>query len=1346
MKNILNILFQITFSLITINPTHAYNLKQVSQKENFSNTSITSFCQDEKGIMWIGTCDGLNTYNGREISIYTPSNAKNSLSGNFIGKILYTDDNIYWMQNYHGLNKYNTKTNKLIKYYEFSKVYFIEKDNFNNIIIINDKSNVYYYHKQSDSFKKIIFSVITTSEIYRFFIDKDNNAWIITRNGKTYSYKISKNSNSGEITLSLNTEQNYSKKLFKSCFYNDNLLQVIDQNNNLFIYDLKTKLETPIFNLNHEIKVRGEVTEIYKYRNRYFIGFALGGLIILEENPKTGLYTFSELDINCGITCIKKDRLQDILWIGTDGQGVYLYSETSYSIKSTILNNEAYKIGHPIRTIFLDKDQTLWIGTKGDGILKIFKYDVNKNIANCQTEKITSTNSLLNSNAVYCFAESKKNLLWIGNEEGLNYFSYKDNKTKNIKLKINDHAFKYIHDIYEDDNSNIWIASLGMGIIKAHVDGTINEPILTNIQYFSINNSKHDFNYFTTIFPENDTTIWFGNKGHGPFRINTRINKLIPLNFFNDYKPNTINDIFTINKDKYNNYLFGTGYGLIQYNSNGDYKIYNSQNGFLNNPVQATLNGNNNDIWLCTNRGIFVFNSAKNTFRVFENEYSQNIVVFAYGSAFKDKNTGTLFFGGINGFISIIERNILDPKYCPPVNFDKLKLFGQNNNILQFIDNDKKSNTLNLKHNQNFFSIAFTAIDYFNGNNYTYEYRLIGLNDQWINNDRSDVATFTNIAPGNYTLQVKYYNRTEGLESKIYTINIRVGYPWYRTIWAYSFYFIVLIILIYLANRFIMMQIKHKEQKKINDIEKKHQKEVFESKLDFFTNITHEFSAPLTLISGPCERILAQKDINKFVRNYAQMIKTNSTRLYSLIQELIEFRKIETENRNLQIECLDILDSISITIDTFKVMAEAKKIKFEAIIPKELVWNTDKGFFISIVINLLSNAFKYTSNGKKIKFEISIKNNTLIIDVKNQGNINEADFVHIFDRFTVLENFEKQENRQSFSRSGLGLAISSNMIKLLNGKITVTNTTDNWIKFSVDLPMLTTTSNMSDNNLSRYIPSVEVPLSITLHESEIDKMKPTILIIDDEIEVLWLISEILSDNYNTIRLQDATKIDHILQDYYPDLIISDVMMPNLNGIDLTKKILNNKETKHIPVILVSANHNVEQQIESLALGAEMYITKPFNTEYFKIYVNQLFERKEKFKNYYNSPISSFDMNDGKLTHKDHRKFLQSVLSIINDNITDPNLSTQFIAEKLKMGSRSLYRKIKEIGEDSPSTLIRESRLFVARNLLVQTTLNIDEIIFKSGFTDKSTFFKLFNKKFNCTPKEYRSNNIDNISK
>lgn len=621
------------------------------------------------------------------------------------------------------------------------------------------------------------------------------------------------------------------------------------------------------------------------------------------------------------------------------------------------------------------------------------------------------------------------------------------------------------------------------------------------------------------------------------------------------------------------------------------------------------------------------------------------------------------------------------------------------------------------------------------------------MSDQWVNNGSESGVSFTNMAPGEYTLLVKYYNSVFDKESDVYSLVIRIGDPWYASWWAYLIYALCLLLLAALLIRSFILRSKRKKQELLNEIEKRHQKNVFESKLRFFTNIAHEFCTPLTLIYGPCGRILSSKGLSKFVVDYVQMIQTNAERLNNLIHELIEFRRIETGNREVRVESLNVSSIVKGIAKTFVEMAKSRNITFLSKIPEQVMWNSDKGFLNTIIINLISNAFKYTPDGQSIKIEVDTsRENMLALRVANEGStIKEKDFQYIFNRYAILDNFENQDEK-NFSRNGLGLAISYNMAKLLNGTLKVENTPDGWVMFTLTLPVVELTTGVVETKrlTAEYIPKIDTQSILKLPQYEFDKMRPTLLVVDDEIEMLWFIGEIFSADFNVVTLQDPERLDQVMNEVYPNVIICDVMMPGMGGIELTRRIKSVKETAHIPIIVVSGRHEMEQQMEALSAGAEMYITKPFSAEYLRISVCQVIERKEVLKNYFSSPISSFEKSDGKLTHKESKKFLQSVLKIINDNITNKDLTPRYIADRLAISPRSLYRKMEEIGEDSPTDLIKECRLHIAKDLLLTTKKTIDEIVFDSGFSNKVTFFKVFREKYECTPKEFRMKHLEEV--
>ena len=374
---------------LLIHTVSAYNLKQIADKEYMSNSSITSLCQDERGLMWIGTCDGLNIYDGQEIEEFKTRDKEDYLSGNLIDNIVYTGDEIYWIQTYYGLNRLDRRTNTLTHYNEFQKLFFMNKDNNGNLFIIQDSNCIYYYHKNEGVFKKINITGIPISDIVDFFIDGNNRMWVVMK-GYNRCYDIQQEAISGDITLlPQKTSLQYHTSLLY-CFNDEQSLYYIDKDYNFYAFHIPTRKNEFIANLGKEIQARGKISSIVHYHDSFFVGFLMDGILLLEKQKEANAWQIQPLPINSGVFCLKKDRFQDIVWIGTDGQGVYLYSNPLYSIKSTVLSNYSEKIERPVRALYLDDDHTFWIGTKGNGILKIYDYEVDKNISDCLIADIKS--------------------------------------------------------------------------------------------------------------------------------------------------------------------------------------------------------------------------------------------------------------------------------------------------------------------------------------------------------------------------------------------------------------------------------------------------------------------------------------------------------------------------------------------------------------------------------------------------------------------------------------------------------------------------------------------------------------------------------------------------------------------------------------------------------------------------------------------------------------------------------------------------------------------------------------------------------------------------------------------
>lgn len=550
---------------ILMNTAGAYNLKQVADKEYMSNSAITSLCQDDKGLMWIGTCDGLNVYDGRAVEEFKICDKEGYLSGNQIDNIIYTGDDTYWFQTYYSLIRLDRKTNSITRFYEFQKLFPMNKDNHGTLFIIKDSDCVYYFHKKEGVFKKINVAGIPISDVITFFFDNNNRMWVIMR-GYNRCYDLQQDSVTGNITLTSQKSglEHHTPLIY--CTHDDGTIYYVDKEYNLYTFYIESKQKEFVVNLGTKIQAHDRISTIIKYHDSFFVGLMIDGVLILEKPKGSNEYQIQPLPINSGVFSLVKDRFQDLIWIATDGQGVYLYSNPLYSIKSVVLSNYTEKIERPVRALLLDKERTFWIGTKGNGILKIYDYEVDKDISDCRSEVLTISNSGLGSNAVYCIKGSNRNLLWIGDEEGLNFYSYRERRIKKIPLWIDNEEIKYIHDIYETEDSELWLASVGMGIVRARIGGTPDHPVLENMQRYVANAGEFGSNCFFTICKGDSLGLLFGNMGSGVFRFNEISNGLEPLTT-HKYENMNLNKVVPIVKDDANNYLIGTTYGVIKYTS-----------------------------------------------------------------------------------------------------------------------------------------------------------------------------------------------------------------------------------------------------------------------------------------------------------------------------------------------------------------------------------------------------------------------------------------------------------------------------------------------------------------------------------------------------------------------------------------------------------------------------------------------------------------------------------------------------------------------------------------------------------------------------------------------------------
>lgn len=1321
----------------------AYSLRQFSNKDGLSNSAILSLCQDNQGVIWIGSCDGLNSFDGANIQVYSPANSSKAfLSGNLINHIMETEKDVLWIQTNYGLDRLDTKLQICQNFPEFKDNNFMTKSIDNEFFIIKDDGYLYHYQREKQAFEKLDIPQVAFRHVLTMTVDTNNILWIFTSNNDTRSYQISKTDHNS-INLLPNESFQHSEKLLWA-FAEENLMYFIDGTYSLYEYDFSNHQQYFIADLKTEIEAHGDVSSIIKQQNDYYIGFKSSGLIVLKYMSDQKIkYQIQTTEIHSGIFCLMKDKFQDIVWIGTDGQGVYMYFNDAFSITTTLLDTPIYQINNPVRTLFYDKEQTLWIGTKGGGITRMKNYSPETNTP-FSFDRISTSNSALTDNNVYCFAPGCMDKLWIGTENGINYYSYKTKQINELPVVADGKKVKYVHSINELNDSTLWIATVGEGIVKVTLNKTRGYPTVKSTTRIILDEGRMASNYFFTSFQESDSILWFGNRGYGAYHLNVITEKITPYRFDNVVNSQTANDIFAIYRNE-KGYWLGTSSGLLHFDQDKSH-YHDRADLFLKNTVHGILEDCQDNLWISTNQGLVRFNPKTNTGQTYNRENGLAVTEFSDGAFYKDKRTETLFFGGTNGFVAVKSNTKIIEEYMPQIHLKGLSIFGKDYNIYDFLSEEKGAAVLQLDYSQNFFCINFMALDYINGNNHSYSYKLEEVSNQWIESGTSASAIFSNLSPGQYTLLVKYKNNINGKESQPQTLIIRITPPWYQSHWAYAIYFILTALLCILFVYLFIRQYRRKQHHMIEKMNREKKEEVYESKLRFFTNITHEFCTPLTLIYGPCEKILAYPHSDNYIRKYGKMIQQNTEKLNGLILELLQFRKLETGNKTLSIQRLPVSDKLQGIAESFGELAENRELDYQLNIEPDIQWNTDLSCFNKIANNLISNAFKYTPDKGNITIELKIENQLLTLRISNSGKgIAKEGLAKIFDRYKILDSFEMNGKN---SRNGLGLAICKSMTSLLNGQIEVNSIPNEITTFTVTLPQLSPTAEETVQEVQEAIPldTDTEPMKLEKTVTVFDSSKRTIMIIDDDPSMLWFVSEIFVEKFNVLSFSNAKEALAHLELKQPDLIISDVMMPEIDGLSFAQKIKQNKLWSHIPLILLSALHHEDEQVKGIEAGAEAYVTKPFNVRFLEKVVHRLIQREADLKEYYSSIFSSFKVENGNCIHKEDQEFLDKVIETIEKNISNPELSVELLSSDLGCSTRQFYRKLKPITDKSPSDIIKEYRLTMAERLLLTKNLTIDEIMDHTGFNNRGTFYKLFSSRFGMPPRQYREQKKESVKK
>lgn len=1324
--------------------------EKISVEKGLSQSTVYAILQDSKGFMWFGTrTGGLNRYDGYGFKVYLnhPSDT-NSISDNEVISLLEDHEGCIWIGTRNGgLNKLNPETET------FSRFYLPDG---------NSRSISY--------------------EVNDLYFSNEKVLWIGTNKGLFYFDR-----ETGKLIPELPSSE--TGNISRLAPYRDNML-LISSRERLSLYDIESKNL-----LSHEFKdifinrtsEDKQVPVLTDYMNNIWVG-SVEGIIVLginNDNEIIRYHPFDELTfpLNTDIRTIAEDRNRNI-WFGTyNGLAKYDPEKNTTELFRHDENRPSSISHNSIRSFLEDRDGNFWIGTWGGGVNLnsewISKFDHFKHVINDPKS--------LSDNVVSSFAEDGQGI-WIGTEQGgLNFY---DTVSSEFAYWINDPAdpaslsSSHIKSLLLDSEKNLWIGTFGNGglnrfnrstktftryfeglnifSLEETADGSIWLGTMEGLiqmnkkaEVISIFNQQEEdqgksisSDFVINLFVDSDDNLWIGTKGGG---LNLYIpdQKIIKKFQFQDSKIHLFNkvSVFSFAEDLEGNIWIGTSQGLSKYDPLKDsIKCCMFSDALNDYVINGLVTDHLNNLWIATNGGLSCLNTDGGKIKNYVYSDGLQSNEFNRGAYFKTES-GKILLGGINGFNSFYPGDINHNPNPPILQITGFRVFHNTTDVREEIIyqaiKDDGVTKITLSPKQTAFTIEFVALNYILPEKNEYKYLLEGFDKSWINAGNRRSAHYMNMNPGKYTFRLIASNNDNVWSENEKTIEIEILPPFWKTIYASILLVVLILILMIFLRRIQISRIKQQNLLEFERMEHKRIEEHNQMKLRFFTDISHELKNPLTLIISPLE--ILQKSIPP-AEKYNYLISTiskNVKRLLTLIDQLMYFRKIENQHVKLAVKRGDIKAFIESVIANFEDHAKNKKITIE-FLPAPQVFEEswfDPGFLDKIISNILSNAIKFTNSGGKVKIILASGKGKNVMEIVDSGNgIPQQDLDRIFDRF--YSNNQTDPNNKF--GTGLGLAITKSLVELHHGTITVESKENIGSKFTITLPDTYESykrEELSGEEIYRN-EQTSVQMSGKLITDEFiknlslsDTKDKIILIVEDNLELSSYLATYL-DKYDVRQAANGKEgLEKAIQ-LLPDIIISDVMMPEMNGLDLCRNVKNNYITSHIPVILLTAKADIETKITGLETGADAYMEKPFNMEHLEAQVKNLLRQRNIMKQVYAQQIS-MDTESSKVSPYQH-KFLQKAAIIISGNIDDTEFGVDQLCESLNLSRSQLFRKFKVICDSTPGEFIRAERLNYAVALMRSEDITINEICYRSGFTNPSYFITIFKKHFGKTPKEYAS--------
>lgn len=1349
--------------------------RHLTEKDGLMNSHIHSISQDDEGFIWIGTEYGLYRYDGQRFNHYVnyPGDTT-GINSNVVFRLFTDSRHTLWVGTFMGLQYFDRKNNRFVDLNLPERIRnglpvpinSIVEDSSGKLIVGTD-FGIVYVDTESREMQYVSpggpNAHFRGTRITAYHIDRSGNHWIGTDEGVDLIHHGNRERKSYNL-------DDFSERSFISVFINSiyedihRNIWVLTREEGVFFkaYNSDSFVQF-VYNENDKYSLGSdEAHDIYEDPDgRLWISTSGGGLnLFLDEPGRFRRFKHDPADKNSLLNNNPRDILEDRqgnVWIASFQSGINIYINHPQIFRHTVITNEN-SLDYQSTTVcsmLKEENGEIWLGTDGGGLKKFNKETGEFTTYLPEADQPGS----FPGRVVMCIYKDVYGTLWFGTyQSGLVKYDRNQNRFISYQSAPDDpHAItsNFVTSILEDRRGNFWVGTNGGGINLFDR----NSGKFISYQHDPSDPESLVDNFVNSILEDHNGDIWIATFW-GLSRYNS--NSFSFTNYLSrKSESNSLshNSVFSMFEDERQRLWIGTRNGLNQYSYEEDnFVYYTDKEGLSGNSIAGILADKEGYLWISTNNGLTKFNPENGEFLNFSETDGLQGNEFYRNSRFRAAD-GELFFGGINGFNSFYPEQVQPQQQIPNLVLTELRIMEQTVPIGTFEDGREilreslnQTSAIRLKHSDKTFTIVLSAIDFISPENITIGYRLNGFDDDWnYTSAEYPIITYTNLSPGEYLLELKaadnnYIEKTAIAKQ----LQLRIMPPLYRMWWAYLIYIVAVLSITYYLWQLSISRIHAENQAKIEKLRREKSEELNQAKFRFFTNISHEFRTPLTLIIGPLEEIIRKEGAARPFKRQLDIMLVNARRMLRLINQLLDFRKFEGGKMNLRAEESDLVRFINDVKHSFEQYAVEKQITFKLNGPSEphLLW-FDPDKMDKILFNLLSNAFKFTPEkgsielgiepGKSILDDQGSERKYTLISVRDNGpGIPEEDLPNLFERF-----YQSKSSPSASRGSGLGLSLTKNLVEIHQGRIYVDTAPGTGTTFRIYLPEgenhLAPEEKISSDTpgINKYIHLTPESLPYEKPADRASKVmvlnKPNLLVVEDNLELMGYLESVCSEHFNFYGSTNGKEGYEMAIEILPDIIISDIMMPEMNGFQFCRQVKNHILTSHIPVILLTAKSTTEDQIEGFGAGADAYIPKPFNTDQLLATANAILENRIRLREKFNSGQV---LANQPIRNTADDKFLQRVSDAVMNNISDLEFGVLELSKDLGISRVHLHRKLKAIINISPNEFIKNIRLQKAGELLLTEDYNISEVCFRVGFNSPAYFSSCFKQYYQMTPTEY----------